>query len=47
MDLQHGIPFKQNAKITYGNDYSLCKDAVVVVICAGAPEQRRDTIAAC
>ena len=43
MDLQHGIPFKQNAKITYGNDYSLCKDAVVVVICAGAHQNKGET----
>jgi L-lactate dehydrogenase len=35
MDLQHGLQFKQNAKITFSNSCSLCKDADVVVITAG------------
>jgi L-lactate dehydrogenase len=35
MDLQHGLQFKTNAKIEFGSDYKLCKDADIIVICAG------------
>ena len=35
MDLRHGLPFMENAKISFGSDYSLCKDADIVVITAG------------
>jgi L-lactate dehydrogenase len=35
MDLQHGLQFKQNAKITFGSDFKLCKNADIVVITAG------------
>jgi len=35
MDLQHGLQFKQNAKITFGSDEKLCKDADIVVVSAG------------
>jgi|TARA_Y100000310_G_scaffold22935_2_gene21940 L-lactate dehydrogenase len=43
MDLQHGIPFKPNVKVTFGNDYSLCKGADIVVICAGAHQKPGET----
>ncbi|MBI2655101.1 L-lactate dehydrogenase [Candidatus Woesearchaeota archaeon] len=43
MDLQHGLPFKPNVKVTFGNDYSLCKDAEIVVICAGAHQKPGET----
>ena len=35
MDLQHGLQFRQNVTITYGNSYELCKDADIVVVTAG------------
>ena len=43
MDLQHGLMFKPNVKITFGNDYSLCKDAEIVVITAGAHQKPGET----
>ena len=43
MDLQHGLPFKPNVKITFGNDYSLCRDAEIVVITAGAHQKPGET----
>lgn len=43
MDLQHGLQFKPNVKISFWNDYSLCKDAEIVVICAGAHQKPGET----
>ncbi len=43
MDLQHGLQFKANAKITFGSDYALCKDAEIVVITAGAHQKPGET----
>ena len=43
MDLQHGLQFKPNVKISFGNSYALCKDAEIVVICAGAHQKPGDT----
>jgi len=43
MDLQHGLMFKPNVNITFGNDYSLCKDAEIVVITAGAHQKPGET----
>ena len=43
MDLQHGLPFKPNVKITFGDKYDLCKDAEIVVICAGAHQKPDET----
>lgn len=43
MDLQHGLQFKPNCKITYGSDYSLCNDADIIVICAGAHQKPGET----
>ena len=39
MDLQHGMQFKPDAKISFGSDYKLCQDAEIVVICAGAHQK--------
>lgn len=36
MDLEHGMQFVPNTKLTYGTDYKLVKDAEIVVITAGA-----------
>ena len=43
MDLQHGLQFKPNTKISFGSDYSLCKDADIVVITAGAHQKPGET----
>lgn len=43
MDLQHGLPFKPNVKITFGDNYRLCKDAEIVVITAGAHQEQGET----
>ena len=43
MDLQHGLPFKPNSRIEFGSDYRLCKDADIVVICAGAHQKQNET----
>lgn len=43
MDLQHGLPFKPNVKIKFGDKYDLCKDAEIVVICAGAHQKPGET----
>lgn len=43
MDLQHGLQFKPNVKISFGSDYKLCKDAEIVVICAGAHQKPNET----
>ncbi|MEG0261061.1 MAG: L-lactate dehydrogenase [Lysinibacillus sp.] len=43
MDLNHGIVYAPiTQKITYG-DYSACKDAAIVVICAGAAQKPGET----
>jgi L-lactate dehydrogenase len=43
MDLNHGLPFAPSrTKIWYG-DYSDCKDADIVVICAGANQKPGET----
>ena len=43
MDLQHGMQFKPDAKISFGSDYGLCKYAEIVVICAGAHQKPNET----
>ena len=43
MDLQHGLQFKPDTKISFGSDYVLCKDAEIVVICAGAHQKPKET----
>lgn len=43
MDLQHGLMFRPNVKITFGNDYDLCRDAEIVVITAGAHQKPGET----
>jgi len=43
MDLQHGLQFKPNTKISFGSDYSLCRDADIVVITAGAHQKPGET----
>jgi len=39
MDLQHGLQFKPNVKVSFGTSYQLCKDAEIVVITAGAHQK--------
>lgn len=47
-DLSHGLPFAPSSMKIYAGDYSDCKDADLVVICAGVPqkegESRRDLL---
>lgn len=47
-DLSHGLPFAPSSMKIYAGDYLDCRDADVVVICAGAPqkdgESRRDLL---
>lgn len=47
-DLSHGLPFAPSSMTIYSGEYSDCRDADVVVICAGAPqdtgESRRDLL---
>lgn len=43
MDLQHGLQFKPNVRISFGSSYALCKDAEIVVICAGAHQKQGET----
>ena len=43
MDLQHGLQFKPNTKITFGSDYTLCRDSQIVVITAGAHQKPGET----
>lgn len=47
-DLSHGLPFAPSSMKIYAGDYSDCKDADLVAICAGVPqkdgESRRDLL---
>jgi len=43
MDLQHGSLFKPHVKVSFGGDYQLCRDAEIVVICAGAHQKPGET----
>lgn len=47
-DLSHGLPFAPSSMKIYAGEYSDCKDADLVVICAGVPQQegesRRDLL---
>ena len=43
MDLQHGLQFKPNVKISFGSSFELCKDAEIIVICAGAHQKPGET----
>ena len=47
-DLSHGLPFAPSSMKIYAGEYEDCKDADLVVICAGAPqkpgESRRDLL---
>lgn len=43
LDLKHGLLFKPGCKISYGSNYKLCKDAEIVVICAGAHQKPGET----
>ena len=47
-DLSHGLPFAPSSMKIYAGDYNDCKDADLVVICAGVPQQgtesRRDLL---
>lgn len=43
MDLSHGLPFAPSSMKIYASDYSACADADLVVICAGAPQEKGET----
>ncbi|MDD6727961.1 MAG: L-lactate dehydrogenase [Eubacteriales bacterium] len=42
-DLSHGLPFAPSSMTIYSGEYSDCRDADVVVICAGAPQEQGET----
>jgi L-lactate dehydrogenase len=43
LDLVHGTLFTPFTKITYGDNYDLCKDASIVIITAGANQKQGET----
>ena len=43
LDLKHSLQFTSQTKITFGEDYKLCKDAAIIVICAGAHQKPGET----
>lgn len=43
MDLEHGIPFLKNARISGGSDMSLTKDSKVCVVTAGVRQQEGES----
>jgi L-lactate dehydrogenase len=43
MDLEHGIHFLRRTSIDFGTDLSQCRDADVIVICAGHAQKPGDT----
>jgi L-lactate dehydrogenase len=43
MDLNHGLPFAPSRTKIWFGDYSDCKDADIVVICAGANQKPGET----
>lgn len=42
-DLSHGLPFAPSSMKIYAGEYSDCKDMDIVVICAGAPQEKGET----
>src|SRR3989338_769282 len=43
MDLRHGLQFRADSRVTYGTSYSLCRDAEIIVVCAGAHQEKGET----
>lgn len=43
MDLNHGLAFSRSSMKIYAGDYNHCKDADIVVICAGVPQKKGET----
>lgn len=43
MDLQHGLPYARGKMSIKAGDYSECKDASIVVICAGVAQREDET----
>ena len=43
MDLNHGLPFSPARTKIWSGNYSDCKDAALVVICAGAAQKPGET----
>lgn len=42
-DLCHSLPFAPSSMSIYAGEYSDCSDADIVVICAGAPQEKGET----
>ena len=42
-DLCHSLPFAPSSMSIYAGEYSDCNDADIVVICAGAPQDKNET----
>ncbi|MBI2141186.1 L-lactate dehydrogenase [Candidatus Woesearchaeota archaeon] len=43
LDLKHGLQFVNTTKITFGNNYGLCKGADIVIVCAGLHQGKGET----
>jgi L-lactate dehydrogenase len=43
LDLRHGLQFVETSSITFGTDFRLCKDADIVIVCAGAHQKKGET----
>ena len=43
MDLQHGLPYARGKMEIYAGDYADCRDAIIVVITAGAAQKPEET----
>ena len=43
MDLEHGMQFVPRCKITYSNKYNACRNADIIIVCAGAHQKPGET----
>ncbi len=43
LDLKHGLQFVKTSSIKFGTDYGLCRDADMVIVCAGAHQKEGET----
>jgi len=43
LDLKHSLQFTAPTKIVYGDNFQLCRDAAIIIICAGAHQKPGET----
>ena len=43
MDLEHGLNFVKECKLSFGSSYDLCKNSDIVVVCAGLAQKPGET----